>query len=115
MPVLLADVLANLFMHVADVVAISFVVDVVAIDVSYCGRCYCHHLLLADVIAIFMCCYDCVADVIATVADGIAIMCPQIAGHTNIMIPSVLEIIKINIFFRPEEAMLGTGKSLSYL
>ena len=43
MPVLLADVLANLFMHVADVVAI---------DVSYCGRCCCHHLLLADVIGI---------------------------------------------------------------
>ena len=44
MPGLLADVLANLFMHVADVVAISFVADVVAIDVSCCGRCYCHHL-----------------------------------------------------------------------
>ena len=43
MPVLLADVLANLFMHVADVVAISFVADVVVIDVSHCGRCYCHY------------------------------------------------------------------------
>ena len=42
-------------------------------------------------------------------------MCPKIAGHTNTMTPSVLEIIKINIFFRPEEAMLGTGKTLSYL
>ena len=50
-----------------------FVADVIAIDVSYCGRCYCHHSLLADVIAIFMCCYDCMADVIATMAGGIAI------------------------------------------
>ena len=29
------------------------------------------------------------------------------------MTPSVLEIMKINIFFRPEEAMLETGESLS--
>ena len=29
------------------------------------------------------------------------------------MTPSVLEIIKINITFIPEEAMLETGKSLS--
>ena len=49
------------------------VADVVAIDVSYCCRCYCHHSLLADVIAIFMFFYDCVADVIASVAGGIAI------------------------------------------
>ena len=50
-----------------------FVADGIAIDVSYSGRCYCHHSLLAGVIAIFMCCYDCVADVIATMAGGIAI------------------------------------------
>ena len=31
------------------------------------------------------------------------------------MTPSVLEIIKINIFFRPEEAMLETGESMSQL
>ena len=29
------------------------------------------------------------------------------------MTPTVLEIIKINIFFRPEEAMLETGENLS--
>ena len=31
------------------------------------------------------------------------------------MTPTVLEIIKINIFFRPEEPMLETDKSLSEL
>ena len=31
---------------------VFYVADVIAIDVSYCGRCYCHHSLLADVIAI---------------------------------------------------------------
>ena len=29
--------------------------------------------VLADVIAIFVCCYNCVADVISTMADGIVI------------------------------------------
>ena len=29
--------------------------------------------VLADFIAIYVCCYDCVADIIATMADGIAI------------------------------------------
>ena len=43
------------------------------------------------------------------------IKCPKIAGHTNTMTPPGWKIIEINIFFRPEEAMLGTGKSLSYL
>ena len=33
--------------------------------------------------------------------------------YVNTITPSVLEIIKINIFFRPEEAMLETGESLS--
>ena len=42
-------------------------------------------------------------------------MSPKIAGHTNTMTPPVLEIMRINIFFRQEEAMLGTGKSLAYL
>ena len=37
----------------------------------------------------------------------------KIAGHTNTLTPSVLDIIKNNIFFRPEEAMLETGESLS--
>ena len=41
------------------------------------------------------------------------IQCPKIAGHTNTLTPSVLDIIKNNIFFRPEEAMLETGESLS--
>ena len=41
------------------------------------------------------------------------IQCPKIAGHTNTLTPSVLDVIKNNIFFRPEEAMLETGKSLS--
>ena len=43
---LLSDVLPILFMHVADVVAISL-----------CGRCYCHlmYLTVADVIAIIHC------------------------------------------------------------
>ena len=39
----------------------------------------------------------------------------KIAGHTNTLTPSVLDIIKNNIFFSPEEAMLETGKSLSSL
>ena len=51
-----------------------FVADVVAIDVSYCGRCYCHHSLLADVIAIVYVLLDCLADVISTVAAGNAIL-----------------------------------------
>ena len=42
---LLADVFANLFVYMADVIAI---------DVSYCGRCYCHHSLLAGVNAILI-------------------------------------------------------------
>ena len=41
------------------------------------------------------------------------IQCPKIAGHTNTLTPSVLDITKNNIFFRPEETMLETGKSLS--
>ena len=42
------------------------------------------------------------------------IQCPKnIAGHTNTLTPSVLDMIKNNIFFRPEEAMLETGESLS--
>ena len=42
------------------------------------------------------------------------IQCPKkFAGHTNTLTPSVLDIIKNNIFFRPEEAMLETGESLS--
>ena len=43
-------------------------------DVFYCGRYYCHHSLSwLMLLPCNMCCYDCVADVIATVADGIAI------------------------------------------
>ena len=34
-------------------------------------------------------------------------------GHTNIHIPKVFKSIKVNIFLRPEEAMLWPGKSLS--
>ena len=41
------------------------------------------------------------------------IQCPKIAGHTNTLTPSVLDITKNNIFFRPEEAMLETGEILS--
>ena len=37
----------------------------------------------------------------------------KIAGHTNTLTPSELDIIKNNIFLRPEESMLETGKSLS--
>ena len=40
-------------------------------------------------------------------------MSKKIAGHTNTLTPSVLELTKNNIFFRPEEAMLETGESLS--
>ena len=39
----------------------------------------------------------------------------KIARHTNTLTPSVLELTKNNIFFRPEEAMLETGESLSQL
>ena len=56
--------------------------DVIANFVYTCGRCYCHHNFVADVIASIYCvtdviaidmCYcHCVADVIAKVADGIA-------------------------------------------
>ena len=31
------------------------------------------------------------------------------------MTPPVLEMMKVNIFFRPEEVMLETGESLSLL
>ena len=58
----------------ADVVAILFVADVVAIIVSCCGRfCY-HHSLLVDIIANVYVLLDCVADVVATVAVSIAIL-----------------------------------------
>ena len=36
------------------------------------------------------------------------------AGYNNTQTPKVLKIIKVNIFLRPEEAMLSPGKSLSY-
>ena len=51
--------------------------------ITSCGRCYCHliYLTVADVTAIIICwlmllpfnvcCYDCVADVVATMAGGI--------------------------------------------
>ena len=64
MPVYWLMFLANLFVHMADVVAISFLWQML-LPLMY--------LNVADVIAIIMCCYDCVADVIATMAGGIAI------------------------------------------
>ena len=41
------------------------------------------------------------------------ILCPKIAGHINTLTPSMLDIIKNNIFFRLEEAMIESGESLS--
>ena len=76
MPVLcgLADVIANLFILVADVIA-SFVCT--------CGRCYCHHDFVADVIAII----DCVADVIAI---DMCVLCPMMLMHFSLPFQSNL-------------------------
>ena len=38
--------------------------------------------------------------------------CPKIAGHTNTLTPSVLEIIKINIFFRPGRSHVRNWQKL---
>ena len=38
--------------------------------------------------------------------------CPKIAGHTNTLTPSVLEIIKINIFFRPGRSHVRNWRKL---
>ena len=80
---LLADVIAIVYLllgFVADVIAtvvVGIANQISMIDVSYCGRCYCHHWL-ADVIAIVYVLLYCVADVVATMADGITEQKPSV-------------------------------------
>ena len=98
----------------AGIIAIVFVIDgtnytTVAIVVPHCGSIvFLWQILLpglADVVAI--CC--CVAGVIATMAIT---YCRTYAGHTNTLTPLVLEIIKINIFFRPGRSHVRNWQKL---
>ena len=95
------------------------------------GRCYCH--LLIDGTIFGWCCCHFVADVIATccwqlcchvgwcychclLINGtnciVVADIAWIAGHTNTLTPSVLEIIKINIFFRPGRSHVRNWQKL---
>ena len=101
----LADVIANM----ADVIAIYNLFVVFSWQIFLPG--------LADVIAICYCVWQMLLPIWLMLLPFVTCYVRQmlfdaIAGHTNTLTPSLLEIIKINIFFRPGRSHVGNWQKL---